>query len=164
MLSDCHPMASTSSASASSMSRRTRTISWSSLIDFMHKPERSVIAGVGRRARRVHPAILRLVKAQTQHAAETIGNCGVYAVTVPGCGRIKIGYTTSLQDRLEALETGSPAPLDVLAFIRGDFKLEARLHVKLWNYCEHREWFRDCPEVRETLIAAAQEHGGIWLL
>lgn len=156
-------MAPIAAATAPGMSRQ-RAISWVKLIDCSHRPDRSVIPGVGRRTRRVHPAIMRLVRAQTQHAAETIGNCGVYAVTVPGCGRIKIGYTTSLQDRLESLETGSPAPLDVLAFIRGDFKLEARLHARLSFYCEHREWFRDCPEVRETLIAAAREHGGIWLL
>lgn len=156
-------MAPSANASAPSMSRQ-RAISWVKLIDITAKPSRSVIPGVGRRTRRVHPAIMRLVRARTQHAAETIGNCGVYAVTFAGCGSIKIGFTTGLQERLDTLETGAPAPLEVLAFIKGGYELEQALHHRLMWHHAHREWFRDCPEVRETLIAAAREHGGIWLL
>jgi Meiotically up-regulated gene 113 len=56
--------------------------------------------------------------------------------------RVKIGYTDSKPSvRLKALQTGSPIKLRVLAYLRGDMRLEAKLHETFMPLHLHGEWF-----------------------
>lgn len=111
-----------------------------------------------------HEGVKALALASTVDNLVILSKPGVYAVTLPGSERIKVGFTTNLDDRIHTLETGSPFPLKVLLFMPGAFHLETSLHLRLARYRTHREWFQDVPEVRAVLADACLRHGGISLL
>lgn len=73
-------------------------------------------------------------------------------------GRIKVGYTADIIARVQTLSTAAPAPLKVLGSVDGTRSLEKAIHAKLKPFNNHREWFNDCPEVRE-LVASVLERG-----
>lgn len=110
-----------------------------------------------------HPSVASLGKTSPSRK-EILTKPGVYALTVHGAERIKIGFTTNLHERVHTLETGSPFPLTVLAFMPGDYALEARFHAKLARYRVHREWFRDVPRVRNELARVLALRGGVSIL
>lgn len=60
-------------------------------------------------------------------------------VSLPG--PIKIGYSNNIKNRLKALMQWSPLPLEVLAFVPGDRKLEYFLHQFFASTNSHQEWF-----------------------
>lgn len=111
-----------------------------------------------------HEGVKALALASTIDNLVILSKPGVYAVTLPGSERIKVGFTTNLDDRIHTLETGSPFPLKVLLFMPGAFHLETSLHLRLARFRAHREWFQDVPEVRAVLADACRRHGGISLL
>ncbi len=56
-------------------------------------------------------------------------------------GPIKIGCSTCVDDRLEALATWSPFKLEVIYTEPGDYSLEKQIHEVFADYHSHREWF-----------------------
>jgi hypothetical protein len=57
-------------------------------------------------------------------------------------GKVKIGRTISgPRGRLSALQTGSPLPLTVYAYVPGGAELEALLHETFHPLRQHGEWF-----------------------
>lgn len=58
-------------------------------------------------------------------------------------GVVKIGVTGSHpRKRLSSFQTGSPAPLEIYAFVAGDGNLEKLLHSVFAPVRSHGEWFR----------------------
>jgi len=64
-----------------------------------------------------------------------------YVVRNPQSGLIKIGRTSNLKTRIQALQCGSGIPLQTLAFIPSD--IEQELHFKFKDFRVHGEWFDD---------------------
>lgn len=61
--------------------------------------------------------------------------------------RIKIGWSRKVGVRIAQLQTGNPAPVQLLATVPGARALERQLHTR---FAEHRvsgEWFRDDPDL-----------------
>lgn len=69
----------------------------------------------------------------------------VYFIRMKESGHIKIGIARDPQLRLEALKTGNPEPLELIAFtvVVDGRALERQLHSRLANYRLKGEWFRD---------------------
>lgn len=76
----------------------------------------------------------------------------VYFVAAPG--RIKIGFTTQPESRLAALQAVDMERLSMVAIVEGSRKLEMHLHKLAAPHRYVREWFLDCPEVRELIQLA----------
>jgi hypothetical protein len=57
--------------------------------------------------------------------------------------RIKIGFTTNLNERLKAFQGLSPEPINVLLTIPGGRKLETRLHQLFAEHRIRNEFFHD---------------------
>lgn len=64
-------------------------------------------------------------------------------------GEIKIGLTRDLRARLNALQTGSPYPLRVLAALPGTEAEEHELHTRFADLRLSGEWFRPEPRLLE---------------
>ena len=62
--------------------------------------------------------------------------------------RIKIGWTRNLERRIETL-----MPEEVLAIEPGPQQLETRRHRQFAGYRIVREWFVDCPAIREHIAS-----------
>jgi hypothetical protein len=74
----------------------------------------------------------------------------IYFAIAPD-GRIKIGTSRNVEERLEQISAYLASPMALLGSIEGSHPLERRIHEYL---AEHRiagEWYRDCPEVRRTI-------------
>lgn len=71
---------------------------------------------------------------------------------------VKIGYTRGdVNDRLKALQTGSPVLLEVLLSIPGTMRDEQDLHVRFRRHRVHGEWFRFGPEIAEFVLEVEGE-------
>lgn len=82
----------------------------------------------------------------------------IYFVQTNDNQYIKIGYAKDVTKRLDALQTGSPIGVKVLATQPGDHKIEYALHQK-FAYCRvRREWFRAAPGLVEYAAQAAMLH------
>lgn len=66
-------------------------------------------------------------------------------------GRIKIGYTTDIRNRMAGLASSSPAPITLLLTIPGNEQDEARYHRMFASDRVHLEWFRLSYGLREFL-------------
>ena len=67
----------------------------------------------------------------------------VYFIAASDLNLVKIGTCRDAPGkRLAALQTGSPALLDLISAIPGDRALEQRLHRAFADLREHGEWFR----------------------
>jgi hypothetical protein len=74
----------------------------------------------------------------------------VYFITgAPGF--VKIGYTTDLAKRIQALQIGCPLVIEVLAFARGDRGVEQDYHYKFRAWRQSGEWFKLCPDIRAEI-------------
>jgi hypothetical protein len=77
----------------------------------------------------------------------------VYYIACTATHRVKIGYTSGpVERRLKALQTGAPAPLDLIAYHEGSPAMEQAAH-KL--FAEQRvcgEWFEMSPELFYQII------------
>jgi T5orf172 domain. len=68
------------------------------------------------------------------------------------CGdHIKIGIANNVKKRLSGMQTGSAAPITLLASFGGGVHDERKLHERLRAHWVQGEWFRDCPEVRAVM-------------
>ncbi|MBP2508142.1 hypothetical protein J2855_001777 [Agrobacterium tumefaciens] len=56
-------------------------------------------------------------------------------------GPIKIGCSTCVDERLDALATWSPFKLEVIYTEQGNYTLEKQIHEVFADYHSHREWF-----------------------
>lgn len=67
----------------------------------------------------------------------------IYFIACEPMEAVKIGFTGGNPlTRLAALQTGSPAPLKLLCYVRGTQDEERRLHRTFALLGIHREWFR----------------------
>lgn len=65
--------------------------------------------------------------------------------------RVKIGWLTDAENiglRRSALQSGSAAPIELVATMRGDRRLEAALHRVFKAHRVRGEWFKCCGPVR----------------
>lgn len=60
---------------------------------------------------------------------------------------VKIGAATDITSRRNALQSGSPEKLNILAKLAGGFDLEKRLHERFLKQRHRREWFREEGEL-----------------
>lgn len=71
----------------------------------------------------------------------------VYFVQGTISGLIKIGTTTNLKKRLQALRTGSAEPLVLLGAIPGGDREEQAFHARFGSQRVQGEWFSPSPEL-----------------
>lgn len=65
-----------------------------------------------------------------------------------GQNLVKIGYTSKpLQERIQALQCGSPCTLSVVMLLEGGKADEIALHGRFRKYRHHGEWFHPGPEL-----------------
>lgn len=80
---------------------------------------------------------------------------GVYFLRAGESGNIKIGKTYDLNARVASLQTGSPEPLRLLAFINcrevNPTDAEAAMHGKFQQYRLQGEWFRPADELLDFI-------------
>ena len=79
--------------------------------------------------------------------------CIVYAVEAVGLGRFKVGSTTNIQRRVQALAVTCPVPLDLVHWEVGRRGDEAETHDLLAAQRVHGEWF----EAERVSVVAAIE-------
>jgi hypothetical protein len=60
---------------------------------------------------------------------------------------IKIGKSNNPWKRFDSLQTGSPAPLKMLAIMPGDIETEEELHERFSELSVRGEWFRATSEL-----------------
>lgn len=70
-------------------------------------------------------------------------------------GPVKIGCSTMVEERLRALSPWAPFPLEVVATIPGDTRLEGRFHLKFMADRVHGEWFAASAELSATIAEVA---------
>lgn len=63
---------------------------------------------------------------------------------------IKIGRSADVDRRLNQLRTSGPIKL--IGAVVADASLEKKLHGDLQPFRVHREWFKDCHEVRAAIV------------
>ena len=71
----------------------------------------------------------------------------VYFIRGASTGAIKIGYTTDLNGRFNALQGASSETLEVLCAVNGDRELEARFHKRFADCRIRGEWFEATDEL-----------------
>lgn len=75
---------------------------------------------------------------------------GVY-MAQDGLGRVKIGVTRDIGQRLSGLRTGSSTPLDLIRFIEGASpKVERWFHRRFKDLRIRGEWFHFTPEMMDV--------------
>lgn len=85
----------------------------------------------------------------------TRGESAVYFIAVRGF--IKIGWSENWRLRLSNIQTSNPDRVEVLLVIGRPKIFEKTMH---GIFAEHRangEWFRDCPEIRNYIVARKHE-------
>lgn len=83
----------------------------------------------------------------------------VYLIGSPDSPVVKIGCSTDPKRRLRNLQSGSPAPLRLLATFEGGYVAEKELHRRFAGRRVHGEWFDLGPNPVETVspfVKAAQ--------
>lgn len=68
-------------------------------------------------------------------------------------GRIKIGFSANVGERMKQIATTAPGDLNLLATVEGSVRLERAIHRHLADHHLTREWFEDCSAVREVINA-----------
>lgn len=68
-------------------------------------------------------------------------------------GPIKIGLSSKVDQRAEALSVWSPWPLEIIGTVPGTWADEQYLHSCFHDHRSHGEWFKETPE----LISAVAE-------
>jgi hypothetical protein len=82
---------------------------------------------------------------EVYHAADPSSRNVVYFIE---CGDfIKIGFASSVKQRLSDLSIATPYPLVILATVSGDMSTEKRLHQRFCVARHKGEWFRKTPQL-----------------
>jgi hypothetical protein len=74
-----------------------------------------------------------------------------YVYMIYGGGRLKIGTTKDLIDRLDTLQNTSPNTLQIVWCAIGDRKYEKKLHAMFATDRLHGEWFNVSDDIRAFL-------------
>lgn len=82
----------------------------------------------------------------------------VYFIEALGYDFIKIGFSSSPQDRLNQLSTGHFAKLRLIAIIEGLEQLEKHIHHCFAHLRHHREWFHYTDELKEYIEQLRGDH------
>jgi len=70
------------------------------------------------------------------------------------CGDfVKIGYSTDIAGRTEALQPGAPQKLELIGRMPGSIQTERALHKKFKHLREHGEWFSLTDDIWKFLKA-----------
>jgi hypothetical protein len=78
---------------------------------------------------------------------------------VEGAGLIKIGSASQPIARFNALLTGSPVPLSLLASMPGGPGVESSLQWQFIGQQSHGEWFHRSPELDAVIAEAEVQYG-----
>ncbi|MBL1086790.1 GIY-YIG nuclease family protein [Streptomyces actinomycinicus] len=81
----------------------------------------------------------------------------VYVIGSPGCQTVKIGRSRDVEQRLRALQSMSPLPLQLLCTFPGGAELEAALHRYFAAQRTHGEWFDLSGADPAAVVSAAVE-------
>lgn len=76
----------------------------------------------------------------------------VYFARDPQSGRIKIGCTSYLRNRMRALSRAVGCDIELLAHVAGDRGIEDRFHALLIELHEGGEWFRPSPRLDAVIV------------
>jgi len=71
----------------------------------------------------------------------------IYFARAGSDGPVKIGFSRNAAARIADLTTVSPAPLETLRIIEGDYQVEAWLHRQFSSRRRNGEWFDFCDEM-----------------
>lgn len=89
----------------------------------------------------------------------------IYFVQAECGGPVKIGFTVDVDERVKALQCGSPFPLRVVATRPGTLGTEAELHRRFARHRLHGEWFEASDDIERFLqkplapaLVAPQRH------
>jgi hypothetical protein len=74
---------------------------------------------------------------------------------------VKIGVSNDVPSRLHALAAGNPDPITLIGSVPGDERVEHAIHARLSAHRIHREWFSDCPDLRDLLHELQTSGAGI---
>ena len=80
----------------------------------------------------------------------------IYAIEAEGREYIKIGFSTNVERRLAALQTGTPDELRLIAHWPGTLAEERQIHLKLKEWRIVREWFKASAEVLNIVERLSQ--------
>lgn len=74
----------------------------------------------------------------------------IYFIAIPGY--IKIGMSKNPQRRIYGMQTASPEQIETIAIVpeRRDLT-ESIIHQRFTHLRKNREWFADCPELRQFI-------------
>lgn len=114
---------------------------------------------------------LEVVKRMRKSPSAPEPDCSIQPPVLPGSdpdapgfvyfaycvGRIKIGYTTDLGNRMAGILTHSPLPATLLLSIRGSKLDELAYHEMFAAEHIHREWFRLSYELRDFLDSKSDD-------
>lgn len=90
----------------------------------------------------------------------------IYLINATGTGRFKVGQARDVAIRLQALNCGSPFPLDLVYAVQvrntDAYRIEFRLHQVLRQYQVRGEWFKlpkklSTPDALKRLVADARQ-------
>lgn len=87
--------------------------------------------------------------------------CFVYFVQAGEGGRIKIGTSRNVQNRMVKMQTDTPIDLRLLAVFHGDAQREAEIHALLRSHHAIGEWFEPHIDVLEFIGAEKAKPGTI---
>lgn len=65
--------------------------------------------------------------------------------------RVKIGFSTNVKKRIEAIRTSCPGKPVLLGTIEGNRRLEASLHKEMKQFRTNGEWFKYAEEVKRKI-------------
>lgn len=85
----------------------------------------------------------------------------IYFILAPDMNRLKIGFAENPRGRLSKLQTDSPCPVELLAFIEGGVEEERELHQRFAAHRIAGEWFDYSGALRDYVagLPPAPEKG-----
>lgn len=83
----------------------------------------------------------------------------MYVILAPGMGSMKVGVSRRPDERLRALQSAYPFPLEIAYVIpKGSYKEERRFHFELRQFRKHGEWFELSDESMSLLRGLLREY------
>jgi len=93
-----------------------------------------------------------------QRDARAWNGAVVYFVLAESVGKVKIGRSTTFDQRIGSLRTSSPVPLSVLGTIEGANSVEKWCHAQCERDHSHLEWF-DWTSRTRAFVELVLAHG-----
>jgi hypothetical protein len=75
----------------------------------------------------------------------------IYFIEAIGTNRIKIGWSTNPNERLDHIASSCPFPVKLIKLIYGDYKTEQLWHQKFKHLRIYREWFKSTSALRMAI-------------